>query len=616
MTTDLIPLDQIDPNPWQTRTDEDPAHVRDLALSIAEHGLLQTPVARPHPDQPGHVQLAFGHSRLSAYRLLVDDHVVAGDKAQWQAFPLDVRPLTDRQMSDLAAEENSRRKNLSAIETARAIQKRMIDFNLGKLDAGGPFGYQTEGGVTNVLRLLELPEPVQASVHNGDMPERIARQFTIIAKIAPQQVEALVKKTTKQPAAEREAFVADELGSLLDHHGRDLERAPWDMNWLKTPIPVTTPHNEDGYAPAELRACSGCPFNFKHNRANYCAMPGCYDLKETLWLKRELERVSAKLGLLAADPGDGAALLFGMGDQHGYHDYHTHTDDVRKLLKAKPERQTEMGLRLVSHHGNWWQKETLGSSHVALAATNQAAVKRFLEAGTTLVISPNTPQGKKDAANKQKQAEAASAERRDQRGRILRAEHDVVWLVQHVTPLLAQQLTISGPILRYVVGLLIHGNRTMASQFYGLLDWYDELEDQAEKRASKDADALRRQAIVASQIFEHVFTYEMVKQSDCWEDVCENLRGLCTTGDHLEEYNLGVKLPPGWNKPPVHKTDYNCWNCGDFAGQRRLTKRDMESGWTIVEQAGKTIGVTCPDCGGKNIQAVIKPAPKKAKKRK
>lgn len=606
MTTELIPLDKISNNPWQTRTDEDPAHVHDLALSIAEHGLLQTPVARPHPDQPGHVQLAFGHSRLLAYRLLCDDHVIGSDKTQWQTFPLTVRPLTDRQMSDLAAEENSRRKNLSAIQTARAIQKRMIDFALTQLEAGAPFGYKTASGVANVLRLLELPEPVQASVHNGDMPERIARQFTVIAKIAPQQVEALVKKTAKQEPAGREEFVASALDDLLDTHGRDLERAPWDMHWLKTPIPVASGKNNDGYLPDELRACAGCPFMVTHNRAKSCAMPGCYDLKQAHWLKLELERVSAKLGILIADPSDGAALLFGVGDHNSYHGYHAHTDDVRKLLKAKPERQTEMGLRLASHDGGWWQKETLGSPHIALAATNLAAVKRFLEAGTTLVISPNTPQGKKDAVKQKQQAEAASAQRRDQRGRILRAEHDVVWLVRHVTPLLARQLTIRGPILRYVVGLLIHGNRSLASQFYGLLDWYDALEQQSEKSTGKAADELNRQILVASQIFEHVFTWEMVKQDDCWEEVGLHLRDLCTTGEHIQEYNLGVKLPPGWNKPPIHRTDYNCWTCGDFAGQRRLTKRDMESGWTIVEQAGKTIGVTCPDCGGKDIQAVVR----------
>src|SRR5687767_10843203 len=119
MTTMLLDPNQIHPNPWQTRLAEDPEHIAGLAESIRDVGLLQTPLARLTPAG-GVAELAFGHSRLAAWKVAKPG----------EAFPLEIRALSDRQMSDLAAEENSRRKNLSAIETAKAIQKRIADFGL------------------------------------------------------------------------------------------------------------------------------------------------------------------------------------------------------------------------------------------------------------------------------------------------------------------------------------------------------------------------------------------------------------------------------------------------------------------------------------------------------
>jgi ParB-like chromosome segregation protein Spo0J len=86
----IIPflLDRIQPNPWQTRTQTDEAHIKELAADILKNGLLQKPVGRL-VDAAGQqiptsetmamsqaavptnsIQLAFGHNRLAAYRYL------------------------------------------------------------------------------------------------------------------------------------------------------------------------------------------------------------------------------------------------------------------------------------------------------------------------------------------------------------------------------------------------------------------------------------------------------------------------------------------------------------------------------------------------------------------
>lgn len=139
----LIPLDLIDSNPWQPRTQVDDSHIADLAASIETESLIHPPVVRATSD--GRYQIAVGHNRKAACALL--------GRAEMEC---DLRPLTDRQMSDMAAAENARRRDLSAIEKARAIKRRMDDFQLTQLEAARPFGYTDAGTVSNLLRLLEV----------------------------------------------------------------------------------------------------------------------------------------------------------------------------------------------------------------------------------------------------------------------------------------------------------------------------------------------------------------------------------------------------------------------------------------------------------------------------
>ena len=63
----LINLYAISPNPFQVRQAEDPTAVAELAANIEKNGLLQPPTVRPFGE---HYQIAFGHTRLAAYKLL------------------------------------------------------------------------------------------------------------------------------------------------------------------------------------------------------------------------------------------------------------------------------------------------------------------------------------------------------------------------------------------------------------------------------------------------------------------------------------------------------------------------------------------------------------------
>ena len=89
-----IPLDRISPNPFQPRSDMDAVGIRELAANIKECGLLQMPQAREKIGKPGYYELAFGHRRTEAFRLL---HKLEPDNPQWLTIPLYIVRANDYQ---------------------------------------------------------------------------------------------------------------------------------------------------------------------------------------------------------------------------------------------------------------------------------------------------------------------------------------------------------------------------------------------------------------------------------------------------------------------------------------------------------------------------------------
>jgi hypothetical protein len=83
---------------------------------------------------------------------------------------------------------------------------------------------------------------------------------------------------------------------------------------------------------------------------------------------------------------------------------------------------------------------------------------------------------------------------------------------------------------------------------------------------------------------------------------------------------VGVKLPKGWNEPPIQHTDHNCWHCGRFGSNPdHLLQAELEDGWGCEFQGEKHLDVFCPGCGKKprKVDPVkAKPAAKPTKKAK
>jgi len=116
--------------------------------------------------------------------------------------------------------------------------------------------------------------------------------------------------------------------------------------------------------------------------------------------------------------------------------------------------------------------------------------------------------------------------------------------------------------------------------------------NEKERRTTKgkELETLQREAVLLQMIGQSVAQgYDANWQMD-WP-------GAQTQIEELAEA-MGLKLPKGWDVPPIHRTDHNCHVCGRFTGMEHITKRDVEAGWDLRYQDEKNKAsplVTCSD---------------------
>ena len=150
----------IDRNPFQPRQDFDETALNELAESLTDHGMLQPVVVRKHEDR---YQLVSGERRWRAA-------TVAG----WDKVPCQIWEADDRQMAELALVENVQRRDLNALEKAASFQQYIDQYGC-KQDELATRLKIDRSTVANLIRLLELPEVVQAAVRSGDISQGHAR---------------------------------------------------------------------------------------------------------------------------------------------------------------------------------------------------------------------------------------------------------------------------------------------------------------------------------------------------------------------------------------------------------------------------------------------------------
>jgi ParB family chromosome partitioning protein len=152
-----LPLDLIKPNPRQPRRDFDEQALTELAESIRSRGLLQPIVVRQLAG--GHYELLAGERRLRAARI-----------AELEQIPAVIRKADDWERLDLALAENMAREDLNAVEQARACALLVEDLGLTKGEVGRRVG-RSRASISNLIRLLELPEEALELIERGELTE-------------------------------------------------------------------------------------------------------------------------------------------------------------------------------------------------------------------------------------------------------------------------------------------------------------------------------------------------------------------------------------------------------------------------------------------------------------
>jgi len=156
----MIPVDQLKPNPYQPRKDMGEADLQTLADSIRTSGILQPILARQVGKS---FEIVAGERRWRAAQL-----------AKLTEVPVLCRELSDNDSAVFALVENLQREDLNAIEKARGIRLLMDQMKATQEQVAKQVGFE-RSTVANFLRLLDLPEGIQAYVSRGTLSMGHAR---------------------------------------------------------------------------------------------------------------------------------------------------------------------------------------------------------------------------------------------------------------------------------------------------------------------------------------------------------------------------------------------------------------------------------------------------------
>jgi ParB family chromosome partitioning protein len=187
-----LPIEALEPGPFQPRGGMDKASLTELADSIRENGILQPILARPKPGTADTYQIIGGERRWRAAQL-----------AKLHEVPVILRDLGDREAMAAGLVENLQRQDLNAMEEAEGYRRLLDEFGLTQEGLGQAVG-KSRSHVANTLRLLSLPKEVRELVGNGILsagharaiiaaPEPAALAAQIVARgLNVRQAEALV----------------------------------------------------------------------------------------------------------------------------------------------------------------------------------------------------------------------------------------------------------------------------------------------------------------------------------------------------------------------------------------------------------------------------------------
>jgi ParB family transcriptional regulator, chromosome partitioning protein len=217
-----VAIELIRPSAFQPRRHFDEAELEALAQSIREKGVLQPMLVRPVDEAEAAFELIAGERRWRA-----------AQRAGLHQVPVLVRPMSDVEALEIALIENLQREDLTALEEAEAYRRLIDDFGRTQAALADAVG-KSRSHVANMLRLLNLPEPVRRRLEEGALTAGHARALlgaedpaTLAAEIVRRGLnvrvtEQLVKRragsrqhNTRQPRGADTAALERDLTEML-----------------------------------------------------------------------------------------------------------------------------------------------------------------------------------------------------------------------------------------------------------------------------------------------------------------------------------------------------------------------------------------------------------------
>lgn len=196
-----LPIEMLQPGPFQPRGPIDPGPLQELADSIKEHGVLQPILVREKPGTRGAYEIIGGERRWRAAQL-----------AQLHEVPVLLRNLDDRAAMAAALVENLQRQDLNALEEAEGLKRLIDEFGLTQDQLGQAVG-KSRSHVANTLRLLALPDRVRELLRDGALTAGHARALltapdaeilalqVVDRGLNVRQTEALAAQKPRDPVA-------------------------------------------------------------------------------------------------------------------------------------------------------------------------------------------------------------------------------------------------------------------------------------------------------------------------------------------------------------------------------------------------------------------------------
>ena len=220
-----IPVDMIEPNPFQPRMSFDQEALEELSASIKALGLIQPiTVRRKSADR---YQIISGERRFKACRL-----------AGMDMIPAYVRDANDQGMLEMAIVENIQRENLDPIEEAMSYQRLIEECNLTQEQMAGRVG-KKRASITNTLRLLKLPAKVQHDLKVGLLSVGHAKVLLgvedqvlqeelcdmvikndLSVRHLEEKIRAIARGEDKTAAVQKKQELPDEYYKVLEHIGK------------------------------------------------------------------------------------------------------------------------------------------------------------------------------------------------------------------------------------------------------------------------------------------------------------------------------------------------------------------------------------------------------------